>query len=67
MCILMTPVLYYIISVIIEVHLQRFTESVSLKELGKRISSAEIRSLNSLYLKAVKGAHIWSALLALVK
>ena len=63
MCIPMTPVLYYIITVINEVHLQCFTESVSLKELGKPISRAEIGSPNSLYLKVVKEAHIRCALI----
>ena len=64
MCILMTPVLYYIITDIIDVYLQCCTESVSLRELDKPTSRAEISSLSFIYLKAVKGAHIGSALTA---
>ena len=62
MCILLTPVLYFITTVIIEVYLQCFTESVSLRGIGKPTSRAEVSSPSSLYLKAVKGAHIGSAL-----
>ena len=59
MCILntLTPVLTTLYADIIEVFLQCFTESVSLRELGKSTSRAEISSPNSLYLKAVKSAH----------
>ena len=58
----MTPLFYSIFTVIIEVHRQCFTESVSLRELGKPTSQAELSSTNSLYLKAVKGAHFGSAI-----
>ena len=61
MCISLTPVLTLLYIVIIEVNLQGFTESVSLRYTGKPISRAQIRSPNSLCLKAVKGAHIGSA------
>ena len=57
--------MYFITTAIIEVYLQCFTESVSLRDLGKPTSRAEIISPSSLYLKAVKGAHIGSALLDL--
>ena len=60
---LLTPVLYFITTVIIEVYLQCFTESVSLRDIGKPISLAEISSSSSLYLQAVKGAYLGSALL----
>ena len=62
MCILLTPVLYFITTVIIDVYLQRFTESVSLRDIDKPTSRAEISSPSSLYLTTVKGAHIGSAL-----
>ena len=62
MCILLTPVLYFITTVIIEVYLQCFTESVSLRHIGKPTSRAELSSPSCLYLKVVKGAHIGSAL-----
>ena len=62
MCIPLTPVLLVLITVINIKHLSCFTESVSLREIGKSTSSAEISSLSSLYFKAVKGAHIGSAL-----
>ena len=62
MRILLTPVLYFITNVTIEVYLQCFTESVSLRDIGKPTSRAEISSPSSLYFKAVKGAHIGSAL-----
>ena len=42
--------------------LQCFTELVSLRDIGKSTSRAEISSPSSLYFKAVKGAHIGSAL-----
>ena len=62
MCILLTPVLYFLTTVIIEVYSQCFTESVSLRDIGKPTSRAEISSPSSSWLKAVKGAHIGSAL-----
>ena len=62
MCILLSPVLYFITTVRIEVYFQCFTESVSLRDIGKPNSRAEISSPTSLYLKAVKGAQIGSAL-----
>ena len=62
MCILLTTVLYFITTIIIEVYLQCITESVSLRDIGKPTSRAEISSPSSLYLKAVKGAHLWFAL-----
>ena len=58
----LTPVSLFIITVIIEVYIQCFTESVTLRELGKPTLRAEISSPNSLYFKAVKGAHFESAL-----
>ena len=49
--------------IIIEVLLLCFiTESVSLRDIGKPTSREEISSSSSTYLKAVKGAHIGSAL-----
>ena len=63
MCIPLTPVLYCLTMVIIEVYSQCFTESVSLRDIGKSTSRAEISSSSSLYFKAVKGAHIGSALI----
>ena len=65
MCIPLTPVLYFLIIVIIEVYSQSFIESVSLRDKCKSTSRAEISSPSSLYFKAVKGAHIGSALIAL--
>ena len=62
MCISLTPVLTLLYIAIIEVYLQFFTESVSPRDIGKSTSPAEISSPNSLYLKAVKGAHLGSAL-----
>ena len=62
MCVSLNPVLFFITTVIIEIYLQCFTESVSLREIGKTTSRAEISSSSSLYLKAVKGAHNASAL-----
>ena len=62
MCIFLTPVLYFTTTVIIEVYLLCFTESVSLRDIGKPTSCAEISSPSSLYLEAVKGAHIGSDL-----
>ena len=55
MCIspILTPVLCILFTVIIEVYLQCFTESVSLRELGESTSRAEIISPNSLYFTTV--------------
>ena len=61
-CLPSTSVLYFLTTVIIEVNSQCFTESVSLIDIGKSTSRAEISSPSSLYFKAVKGAHIGSAL-----
>ena len=49
MCIPLTPVLYFLTTVIIEVYSQCFTESVSLRDIGKSTSRAEISSPSSLY------------------
>ena len=65
MCVSLIPVLTLLYIVIIEVYLKCFTESVSLRDIGKPTSGAEISSLSSLYFKAVKGAHIGSALMLL--
>ena len=62
MCILLTPVLYFLTSVIIEVYLQCFTESVSLRDIGKPTWHAEISSSSSLYFNDVKGTHNGPAL-----
>ena len=62
MCILLTSVLYLFTTVIYEVYLQCFTESVSLRDIGKSISRVELSDSSSSYLKAVKGAHLGSAL-----
>ena len=62
MCTLLTPVLTLLYIVKIEVYLQCFTESISLRANGKPTSrGAEISSPSSLYFKAVKGK-LWSAL-----
>ena len=60
MCVPLLPVLTLLYIVVIEAYLQCFTESVSLIEIGKPTSRAELVSPNFLYLKAVKGAHIGS-------
>ena len=62
MCITLTPVLYFLTTVIIEVYSQCFTESVSPRDIDESTSRAEISSPSSLYFKAVKGAHNGSAL-----
>ena len=49
MCIPLTPVLYFLTTVIIEVYSQCFTESVNLRDIGKSTSRAEISSPSSLY------------------
>ena len=64
MCIPLTPVLYFLSTVIIEVYSQCFTESVSLRDIGMSNSRAEISSASSLYFDAVNGAHVGSALTA---
>ena len=55
--------MYYINTVLIEVYLLYFTESAIVRELGKPTLHAEKSRPNSLYLKAVKGAPLGSALL----
>ena len=62
MCIPLNLVLTLLYIVIIEIYLQCFTDSVILRDIGKPTSRAEISSPSSLYFKAVKGAHIGSAL-----
>ena len=62
MCIPLNPVLTLLYIVIIKVYLQCFTESVSLRDIGKPTSRAEISRPSSLYFNAGKGAHIGSAL-----
>ena len=62
MCIPLTPVLTLLYIAIIEVYLQCFTESVSLRDKDRPTSRAEISSRTYLYFKAVKGAHLGSAL-----
>ena len=59
---LLTPVLIVLYTVINIIHLQCFAESVSLRDIGKSTSRVEISSPSSIYLKAVKGAQIGSAL-----
>ena len=61
MCIHLTPVLYCVTIVLIEVYLLCLRESVSLRDIGKPTSRAEISSPSSLYFKAVKGANFGSA------
>ena len=58
----MTPVFYCVTTVSKVVYLLCFTESVSLRDIGKPTSRAEISSSSSLYPKAEKGAHLLSAL-----
>ena len=62
MCVSWSPVPYLFVIVIIEVHLQRFSESVSQIDLGKSTSPVEIGSPSSMPLNAVKGAKLGSAL-----
>ena len=62
MCIPLTPVLYFLTTVIIEVYSHGFLGPVSLRDISKSTSRAGISSPSSLYFKAVKGAHIGSAL-----
>ena len=66
MCILLTPVLHFLITVILVIEvlsLGFITESVSLRDISKSTSRPEISSPSSRYFKAVKGAHIGSALI----
>ena len=63
MCIQLTPVLYFLTTLLIEVYSQCHTESVSLRDIVKSTSRAEISSPSSLYFKAVKGALSGSALM----
>ena len=62
MCIPPTPVLTLLYIILIEVYLQCFTKSDSLRDIGKPTSRAEISSPNSLYFKAAKRAHSGSTL-----
>ena len=62
MCIPLTPVLYFLTTVIIEVTLSVLQSQLVL-EVEVSLSRAEISSPSSLYFKAVKGAHIGSALI----
>ena len=66
MCIPLTPVLLLLITVRNIIHLSCFTESVSLRDIGKSTSRADISIPSSLYLKTVKGAHLGFALLAVI-
>ena len=52
MCIPLTPFLYFLTTVIVEVFSQCFAESVSLRDIGMSTSRAEISSPSSLYLMA---------------
>ena len=49
-------------TVLIEVYLLCLIELVSLRDIGKPTSRAEMNIPSSLYLKAVKGTHLGSAL-----
>ena len=62
MCIHLTSVLYCITTVLIEVYHLCLFESVCLRERGKPTSRVEINGPSFLYLKAVKGAPLGSAL-----
>ena len=62
MCLPLTPVLYFLTTVTIEVYSRCFSDSGGLRDIGKSTSRAEISSPSCLYFKAVKGAHIGSAL-----
>ena len=63
MCVSLTPALLIIVTVIIEIYLQCFTKTVILRDIGKPISRLELSSPNSSHLKALKGAHLGSALI----
>ena len=62
MCTSLTPVLTLLYILMIEVYCQCFTESLSLRDIGKPTSRVEISGPSPLYLKAVKGAQHGSAL-----
>ena len=62
MCIPLTPLLCLLYTVIIQIYTMCFIESVSLRDIGKSTSRAEISSPSSSYLKAVKGTLSGSAL-----
>ena len=62
MCVSLTPVLLFIVTAILEFYLQCFTESLSLRDIGKLTSLVEISSSSALYLKAEKGVINGSAL-----
>ena len=62
MCIPLTPVQCFLYTVIMKVYTTCFIESVTLRDIGTSSLLAEIGSPSSSYLKAVKGAHIGSAL-----
>ena len=55
MCIPLTPIITLLNIAVIEVYLQSCTESVSLRDIGKPTTSAELSSRSSLCFKAVKG------------
>ena len=57
-----TPMSLFIVTVKIEINLQCFTESVSLRDLSKPNSRLEITNPNTLHLEAVNGAQLGSAL-----
>ena len=61
MCIPLTPVLLFKITFKIEVGLQCIIESVSLRDIVKPTSGAELRSLTPLYFKAPERADLGSA------
>ena len=60
MCILLTPVLYFITTVIIEAYYLCLIESVSLRDIGKSALHAEISSSSSLFFKVLKRAQLGS-------
>ena len=62
MCILLTLVMFCITTILIEIYIQCFTESVNLRDIGKPTSRVEMFNPSSLYLQSVKGAHRGSAL-----
>ena len=66
MCLPLTPVLFCVSTILIEVYPLCFIEAVRLRVVGKPTSRAELSTPNSLYFKAVKGAHFGSNLLALL-
>ena len=63
MCVSLTPVLFFLTTLIIEICVRCFAEWITLRDIGKPTSRAEINcSPSSLYLKALKGTHNGSAL-----